>query len=157
MLRKGLILVAVILVIILVAGAYGFSQFNLSALPNPGSVETSLANRAKLWLISRYVRQAPPPRAPASGADASMAFSMECAQCHGQDGRAPTDIGRWMYPRASDLGSARVQRYTDAELFWIIKNGIRLSGMPGFGHVHSDDQIWNFVHYVRTLGQAKKN
>jgi hypothetical protein len=39
------------------------------------------------------------------------------------------DSGRWMYPRASDLTSPLVQRYSDRELFWIVKNGIRLSGM----------------------------
>lgn len=53
--------------------------------------------------------------------------------CHGPDGHTPTDSGRWMYPRASDLTSFPVQRYSDRELFWIVKNGIRLSGMPAFG------------------------
>lgn len=46
------------------------------------------------------------------------------------DGRSLTDDGRWMYPRAADLTSPDVQGYTDAEPFWILKNGIRLSGMP---------------------------
>ncbi len=157
MLLKGLLILVAIVVIIIAVAAYCLSQFNLSALPNPGATETSMANWTKAWLIGRAVRQSPPPPAPATRADASMAFSMECAQCHGQDGRMPTDIGGGMYPRASDLGSARVQRYSDAELFWIIKNGIRLSGMPAFGRVHSDTQIWNFVRYVRTLSPAKKN
>lgn len=59
-----------------------------------------------------------------------------------------------MYPRAPDLGSMVVQRWTDAELFWIIKNGIRPTGMPGFAHIHSDAEIWNLVHFVRSLGRA---
>jgi mono/diheme cytochrome c family protein len=58
-----------------------------------------------------------------------------------------------MYPRASDLTSFAVQRYSDRELFWIVKNGIRLSGMFAFGKVESDEHIWNLVHYVRTLGR----
>lgn len=57
-----------------------------------------------------------------------------------------------MYPRASDLGSAGVQQWSDAELFWIIQNGIRLTGMPGFGKSLSDDQIWPLVDYIRSLG-----
>jgi mono/diheme cytochrome c family protein len=56
-----------------------------------------------------------------------------------------------MYPRASDLTSPAVQGYSDSELFWIVKNGIRLSGMPAFGKVESDEHIWNLVHYLRTL------
>jgi mono/diheme cytochrome c family protein len=59
-----------------------------------------------------------------------------------------------MYPRASDLTSPEVQRYSDGELFWIVKNGIRLSGMPAFGRVESDEHIWNLVHYVRTMAAS---
>ncbi len=55
------------------------------------------------------------------------------------------DAGRWMYPRAADLTSREVQRYSDRELFWIIKNGIRLSGMPAFAKVESDEHIWDIV------------
>ncbi len=44
-----------------------------------------------------------------------------------------------------------VQQYSDRELFWIVKNGIRLSGMPAFGKVEFDEHIWNLAHYVRTL------
>jgi len=53
--------------------------------------------------------------------------------------------------RAADLGSAGVQLYSDRELFWIVKNGIRLSGMPAFGRVESDEHIWDLVYFVRTL------
>ena len=67
------------------------------------------------------------------------------------NGRVPTDAGRWMYPRAADLTSLEVQSYTDRELFWIVRNGIRLSGMPAFGKVESDEHIWTLVHYVRSL------
>src|SRR5207302_9543462 len=88
---------------------------------------------------------------PSSVAIGQMAYGGECANCHGVDGRTPTDIGRWMYPRTLALDSAQVQQWSDAELFWIVKNGIRLSGMPGFGKSHKDEQIWHLVHYVRSL------
>jgi mono/diheme cytochrome c family protein len=45
-----------------------------------------------------------------------------------------------------------VQEWPDRKLFWIIKNGIRLTGMPGFGKLHSDKDIWSLVRYVRGLG-----
>jgi mono/diheme cytochrome c family protein len=56
-----------------------------------------------------------------------------------------------MYPRAADLTSRDSQFYSDRELFWIVKNGIRLSGMPAFGKVESDGHIWDLVLYVRSL------
>ena len=71
--------------------------------------------------------------------------------CHGQDGLTPTQIGRSLYPPSPSLGAPDVQRYTDPELFWVVKNGIRLSGMPGFGRIYSDQQIWDLVRYMRTL------
>jgi mono/diheme cytochrome c family protein len=49
-----------------------------------------------------------------------------------------------------------VQQYSDPELFWIVKNGIRLSGMPGFGKVESDEHIWDLVRYLRTLPGKKE-
>lgn len=56
-----------------------------------------------------------------------------------------------MYPRAADLTAVNAQSYSDRELFWIIKNGIRLSGMPAFGKVESDEHIWDLVFFVRAL------
>jgi mono/diheme cytochrome c family protein len=63
-----------------------------------------------------------------------------------------------MYPRASDLTSKQVQSYSDQELFWIIQNGIRFTGMPAFADVEPPDHVWDLVNYVRTLpGESKKD
>jgi len=142
----------------LIGGLIAFS-FNLSALPEPGRIETYLATKGKRLLIRRASRgQIPPPPADlnASLTEGDKLFGVECSECHGDSGRKPTDAGRWMYPRAADLGSAEVQNYSDRELFWIVKNGIRLSGMPAFGRVESDEHMWDLVHFVRTL-TAKAN
>ena len=103
---------------------------------------------------NRGSREAIPP-APSnlkvSIEEGEKLFGTECAGCHGLDGNNPTYAGRWMYPRAADLTSPEVQQYSDRELFWILKNGIRLSGMPAFGKVETDEHLWNLVHCVRTL------
>ncbi len=148
------------LIVVGLIGLYGLSQFNLSALPEPGPTETKWATRAKLWYVSRAVRGgvAPAPKSDSSGGmDANMAFMNECSTCHGMDGRTPSNIGRWMYPRTLDLTSAEVQQWSDAELFWVVKNGIRLSGMPAFGKTKSDKQIWQLVYYVRSLATPAKH
>lgn len=82
---------------------------------------------------------------------ACASASLDCSMCHDNDGQAQNPPGRWMYPRAADLTSNRVQSYSDEELFWIIQNGIRLTGMPAFGRAESADHIWDLVNYVRTL------
>jgi mono/diheme cytochrome c family protein len=135
----------------------GLAQIKIDALQEPGQLETVLASRAKHILVGWRSRGGIPP-APtnlqASIEEGDKFFGADCAACHGTDGRTPTDAGRWMYPRAADLTSSDVQGYSNAELFWIIKNGIRLSGMPAFGRVEPDEHIWNLVHYVRALPQG---
>jgi len=153
--HRGL-LVVVLGVLVVGGGLFAAYHFSLSALNEPGRWETYMATEAKHWLVSRSARGPLPPQPPNNAlslATGQMLFGGECASCHGQDGRTPTDIGRWMYPRTLDLSSQEVQQWSEAELFWIIKNGIRLSGMPAFGKVHSDEQIWHLVHFVRTVGR----
>jgi mono/diheme cytochrome c family protein len=132
----------------------GLTQIRLDALQEPGHLETFLATLVKHLLVRRDSLKGIPP-APrnlqASIEEGDKVYATDCSMCHGSDGRTPTDSGRWMYPRAADLTSPEVQQYRDRELFWILKNGIRLSGMPAFGRVESDEHIWNLVHYLRTL------
>lgn len=159
--KRRAIAVMLVLVVLLLAGlAWAASQFNLSALEQPGKMETYLATKAKRWLVGRSARGIVPPpvQNPERGRFAGeMAFGGSCATCHGYDGRTPTAVGRSQYPPAPDLGLPGVQEWSDAELFWIIKHGIRLSGMPGFGRVHSDEEIWNLVRFVRGLDKQKTN
>ncbi len=152
--RKGWLIVLIVLLLLAAGLTIAAYQFKLGALDEPGRTETYLATRAKRWIVGRSARGSLPPAPPSDDASlmaAEMQFHSECALCHGEDGRKPTAVGRWMYPRTLDLGSPQVQQWSDAELFWIVKNGIRHSGMPGFGKIHSDEQIWHLVHYVRSL------
>lgn len=157
--HKGRLAAGIVIAIIVAAIIFGIISFNLSALPEPGHFETSMATHAKDWYIGRAARGSL-PAAPASTAAAISAgnalFSMECVSCHGQNGRTPTPIGKAMYPRALNLGSSEVQGMSDRELFWVVKNGIRLSGMPGFGRINSDQELWQLTYYVRSLGNAQK-
>lgn len=151
--RRWLI-AAIVLVIVLAGVSLLISGFSLSALAEPGSAEIALANKAKRFLVGRASRHGvpdEPPKTESSLVEGDKRYGAECAMCHGMNGRALTETGRWMYPRAADLTSLEVQHYSDRELFWIVKNGVRLSGMPAFGKVESDEHIWDLVHYVRSL------
>jgi mono/diheme cytochrome c family protein len=149
------LVVILLLVVLLGAGAYwGLTRMSLSALDEPGAVLTWLATRAKHLSIGRAAHSgvpAPPPMTPASVSVGEMIYHGECQNCHGLDGRTPTALGKSMYPRSPSLASPQSQAWSDAELFWIIKHGIRHSGMPGFARSESDEQIWRLVHYIRSL------
>ena len=157
--KRWILVVLIALALAAVVVIVGFTQIKLDALQEPGHLETVLATRAKRILVHRSSRDSIPPEPTnlqASIEEGDKLYGTECAECHGLDGHKPTDAGRWMYPRAADLTSPEVQQYSDRELFWIVKNGIRLSGMPAFGRVESDEHIWNLVHNVRTLrGSAR--
>lgn len=146
------IIIAVI-VVVLCAG-FVASRISISALDSPGHLETRLATFAKHHIVAREAARMRVIELPSSEASANIGqvlFSIECATCHGKDGRSPTHIGQSMYPRVPDLGSPEIQSWSDPQLFWIVENGVRLSGMPGFRKFNTDDQLWHLVHYIRTL------
>ncbi|WP_190246302.1 c-type cytochrome [Gelidibacter gilvus] len=79
------------------------------------------------------------------------AYTKACQTCHGAPGRK-SDPWMYIYPAAPDLtDKAVVGKWTDAELFWIIKNGIKDTGMPGLGPTHGDEEMWGVTAFVRQL------
>src|SRR5262249_40500327 len=79
-------------------------------------------------------------------------FHEMCGGCHGEPGESPSAVRQGLNPPAPDFTDPEVQRqYTDAELCWIIQNGVSMTGMPAFGDTHDDDTIWSIVAFVRRL------
>lgn len=82
-------------------------------------------------------------------------FQGTCRFCHGAPGIARVEFAQGLYPSPPDLGSADLfQDMNDAEIFWIIKNGLKMTGMPYFGGIHSDQEILDivaFIHRMSTL------
>src|SRR5512140_1237138 len=69
-------------------------------------------------------------------------YNSFCSLCHGEQGRGDVALGRTLYPRAADLTAPATQKLSDGELFWIIAQGIRYSGMPAGHDVHTEEQMW---------------
>ncbi|HLZ30083.1 MAG TPA: c-type cytochrome [Chloroflexota bacterium] len=87
-------------------------------------------------------------RALVAGRDA---YTGSCASCHGAAGDGRGVFGISSYPNATDLTSHDATEKSDAETFWIIKNGLSFTGMPGFADQYSDQDLWSLVTYVRAL------
>jgi mono/diheme cytochrome c family protein len=82
------------------------------------------------------------------------AYTGSCAICHGATGDGKGAFGQALFPPATDLRGHDTQEKSDAQLFWIIKNGLSFAGMPAFGAQYNDQDVWTLVSYTRFLGQA---
>ena len=123
-----------------------------TAHKHPSRVETTLANVAKDVVIPIEAQRlkSPVPANNESVNGGHQVYTQSCALCHGADGRG-TDLGRNMYPPAMDLNSPHVQHWMDAELFWIIQNGVRLTGMPSWKSSISEIDTWRLVLFIHSL------
>jgi mono/diheme cytochrome c family protein len=76
-------------------------------------------------------------------------YSEMCSGCHLAPGMERTEISRGLYPRAPEL--RRNTDLTPAEQFWIVKHGLKMTGMAAWGVTHDDDLLWDVVAFVRKL------
>ena len=83
-------------------------------------------------------------------------FRHDCAACHGAPGMAPHRFARGLNPPAPDLARAETQRLSDGELFWVICNGVRATGMPAFGAEHTEEDIWELTAFIRQLARPNR-
>jgi mono/diheme cytochrome c family protein len=126
--------------------AHGFS-----AREKPWAAEAWVARSLRQLAIGTDARAMINPLAPdaATLAEARDHFADHCAVCHANDGSGHTRINAGLYPPAPDMREEGTQRLSDGELFRIIENGIRFTGMPGWGG--SPDENWALVLFIRHL------
>jgi len=144
---------------IVVAVAASLLHDGLSSRAIPSKLETAMARNVRRLAIPANARSAQNP-VIASEEDLRVArlhFADHCAACHDNDGSGQTLYGKGLYPRPPDLRLPATQSLTDGELFWIIENGVRFTGMPAFanpeehgGHGGSLES-WKLVHFIRHL------
>lgn len=118
----------------------------------PGRIETMAANKAKRITIGGKDWKNPLPDTIEAVMIGAKQFQQHCQVCHGQDGHnTGVPFASRMSPPVSDLGSEDTQEYTDGQMKWIVENGIRFTGMPGWEGLLSDDEMWYMVRYMRHL------
>jgi mono/diheme cytochrome c family protein len=124
-----------------------------SAQRKPLPFERTIANMAKDVVIPMEAHNVKSPIPPGEAAihAGEQIYLRDCALCHGADGHGYTNLGRHMFPPAMDLTSPHVQHWTDADLYWIIQNGIGLTGMPSWKTTLSSDDIWRVTQFIHAL------
>jgi mono/diheme cytochrome c family protein len=95
----------------------------------------------------------PVPNSQQVLAQARAHWADHCASCHANDGSGEIAMGKQMYPPAPDMRKPETQTLTDGELFYVIQNGIRLTGMPAWGSGSAQDaeDSWKLVRFIRHL------
>lgn len=154
--RRGPFILVLILALlgIIAALVIAILHDGLSARATPSRLEALLARSARNLAIPSSAKKLTnsAPLTPRTLREARLHFADHCAVCHGNDGGGVTLFGLGLYPKPPDLRLPHTQNLSDGELFWIIENGVRFTGMPGFaGHGAKEDDSWKLIHFIRHL------
>lgn len=136
------------------------TRYGLSTHDEPTRAEVIIARALRRWAAPGDLRERknPLPASPEVLAEARSHFADHCAVCHGNDGKGQTTFGQKLYPRAPDMTLEATQSLSDGEIFAVIENGIRLTGMPGWGDGTAESALgsWGLVHFVRNLSNLSE-
>ena len=130
---------------------FTLTTHTFSARDKPGPAETFLARHARemAYPSGAGSMKSPLEVTPLAIAQGRDHFADHCAICHANNGSGNTEMGRNMYPPAPDMRKKDTQDLSDGQLFYIVKNGIRFTGMPGWGG--EDEDNWKLVLFIRHL------
>jgi mono/diheme cytochrome c family protein len=149
-----LLLLLAIPIIMTVVGLSWLLSTGLSARDNPGALETRFARKVHRLAIPSSVRNLSNPMqsSPELRVEARRHFADHCASCHANDGSGMTEMGQKLNPRVPDMRAAETQNLSDGELYYIIENGVRFTGMPAWGTGGTNDHdTWHLVLFIRHL------
>jgi mono/diheme cytochrome c family protein len=147
-------LCAIVGVLALLTGVW-FWAGGIGARQAPSRLEAAAARTARATMIPASARRLPNPEPATSDTIRSGLehWADHCASCHANDGSGDTALGRSLYPPAPDMRLAATQNLTDGELFYVIENGVKLTGMPawGTGTHEGERDSWHLVQFIRRL------
>jgi len=110
-----------------------------------------MARRRSVAVRSAVVR-VPPLNDPAWIEEGQQTYEEMCRACHVGVGTARSSFAMGLYPAPPVLSAPSFQAsLSDGELYWIVRNGFKMTGMPAFEVVLSDEEVWQLVAFVRTL------
>jgi mono/diheme cytochrome c family protein len=156
--RRAVAVIVLLLVVCGIAVVVSLLVHGISTRDEPAHAEIAIARALRHFAVPAKLRAMKNPIAlsPAAVQEGREHFADHCAQCHGNDGRGQTEMGRNLYPRAPDMTLAETQDLSDGELFAIIRNGVRLTGMPGWAGDHTEADDWNLVLFIRHVPHMTK-
>lgn len=158
----GFLLGVIVTLVVVVGGVWGYLKFGslpVATSDKPFPLEAQIVHLPLHARIQHEMQQ--PPFAANEQVDQAGAqiYVQQCAACHGTPGH-DSELAQWIYPRAPQLwkkhGKGNVVGVSDddaGETYWKVKNGIRLTGMPSFQHLLSDEQMWDVALLLKSADQ----
>jgi mono/diheme cytochrome c family protein len=144
-------LVAGILLLCAVGAVVVYGGRMSVAASGPPDMIDKVAPVARDKAVARQAAAMSLPTDPAAAARGMEHYGENCLPCHGAPGVKPMELAQGMNPAPPELDSPHTRALSDGEVFWIVKNGIRASGRPGFGVNHQDTEIQDIAAFVRHL------
>ena len=158
MFRKKKLLIAILIVIAILY--YFFGLYNVSATkPHPGIVNTFFHMIAERSIQ----RNSASLTVPYDVNDKDMylkgfkEYEHMCVQCHGAPGVEASPTGKGLFPPPPKFPEEKLYEYSLKDIFWVTKNGVKMTGMPAYGPTHKDEAIWAvaiFLDRSRNLSEA---
>ena len=146
----------IILVLLVITGFAGIfiyaGVYNIGADEPHSKLVSMMLDQVRERAITHHARNIVPPANlgdPKRITTGAGLYSEMCTSCHLGPGVEKSEISQGLYPPAPEL--ARGTEHTPAEMFWIIKHGVKLSAMPAWGKTHDDELIWDMVAFASAL------
>lgn len=146
------ILLGVLLVLAAIGLVFWSGSYNVAATNSPSKLEAKVASFA----LNRAIQKRAPAKAnpftkPEDVREGLAHYKENCVDCHGAPGVEESEFGMGLNPPAPDLTLPAIQRMRDGEIYWVVANGIRMTGMPAFSPTHQEKEIWKIVAFVRHM------
>lgn len=145
-----------LVIVVIAASAWGAFRSGFSARSAPSPLERQVAHQILRASVSYSAKGLVNPVMPGTDSvrEGMEHYADHCASCHANDGSGETLYGRGLNPPPPDLRADATQSKADGELYLIIQNGVRMSGMPAFGQPGEHDHgSWELVTFIRHLPQ----
>ncbi len=146
------ILLVVILLIAVSAIAVYSGIYNVAAIQHHSNLTEWVLNKTLYKSVEYHARSINVPDLldESTLKVGSINYDEMCTTCHGGPGVDPSVIGEGLYPEPPDLRES-IKQLSAAQIFWITKNGLKMTGMPAFGPTHTDEELWDVVFFVQKL------
>jgi mono/diheme cytochrome c family protein len=151
---KTIVTLLVLAVVVLVGGYFYIHSglYDVAATAGSRGFLDQIAHQVSDSSVERHARgiQPPPLGDPAQLKTGALHYQEMCATCHGAPGIKMSEIGAGLNPTPPNLIRS-TRDMSAAEVYWIVKNGIRMTGMPAFGPTHDEATLWAITAFVKQL------
>lgn len=149
----GIILVAGLVTFGIVIGYFASGSFNIAAYQEDhiDSMHSFMAQVRDASIGEHAAKVVVPDlEKTASLSAGAVAYDSMCVMCHAAPGKERSFVGKGLFPKPPEI-SHIASKYSRQEIFWTLKNGLQMTGMPALGPTHSDEELWNIVAFLETL------